>query len=421
MSDQQQKIIWVLGSRHTLADKSILWSEPFPNFSECDILVVNTCTFPYHFKIENMLTAKQHIFELLNTGGEILVISRLNTKQNYSWCPVNPETLQTTPGERVVYPHESKYAPYLKQVKRWTFYFGDIDTSYVNSKLIGQSQFAKTLSTKNSETVFNKANQVIGLRFNFEVLYTLLVEFPVATTGSIYFLPQPTEVTPELGIDILLGILAGGKAEPPPHWEETIDLPTLHSVDQKITDKMKLLGNMNNELRSLQEERSKLTRLRQLLWTNGITLEEIVKDAFLQLGFLEIRRGRARDLEDWVIDVSTNSEYQHCVFEAKGSLKRTSLANLTQCNKWVDDYVLEKKKVKGIFVPNQHRLEDPSDPSKVHFEPNELHYAETRDICILTSKEIFGAVSEKLKGNPSVTREFVEKKMLAAKGLCRLT
>lgn len=84
--------------------------------------------------------------------------------------------------------------------------------------------------------------------------------------------------------------------------------------------------------------------------------------------------------------------------------------------------MLEGKKAKGIFVPNQYRLEDieKSKEKREHFESNELDYARTRDICILPSHEIFNAVVEKMKNNLNITRENIERKISEAKGLCKL-
>jgi hypothetical protein len=83
-----------------------------------------------------------------------------------------------------------------------------------------------------------------------------------------------------------------------------------------------------------------------------------VRDAFVILGFPEIRKIRADNLEDWVFDFKHIKEYEHTVLEIKASEKRTSMADLTQCNKWAEDYLLEGKKVKGVFVVNQFRLND---------------------------------------------------------------
>lgn len=85
--------------------------------------------------------------------------------------------------------------------------------------------------------------------------------------------------------------------------------------------------------------------------------------------------------------------------------------------------MLEDKKTKGIFVTNQYRLEDPrkSLKKREQFAQNEIRYAETREICILPSHEILYAVVEKLKGNPNITREFIENKIANAKGLCKFS
>lgn len=62
--------------------------------------------------------------------------------------------------------------------------------------------------------------------------------------------------------------------------------------------------------------------------------------------------------------------------------------------------MLENKKAKGIFLTNQYRLEDPikSRKKREQFAENEIKYAETRDICILLTHEIFNVIIAKLKG-----------------------
>ncbi|MFB0504604.1 MAG: hypothetical protein ACETWE_12285 [Candidatus Bathyarchaeia archaeon] len=161
------------------------------------------------------------------------------------------------------------------------------------------------------------------------------------------------------------------------------------------------------------------------LWTKGKPLEHIVRDAFAFLGFSEIGRIRDENLEDWVIEFgSTQEPYKYGVFEIKGADKRTSLADLTQCNKWVDDYIVENRgSAKGIFVPNQHRLGDirKNKREREHFEDNELRYAGSREIWILPSHEIFYAVAEKLKGNSTINRKSIEERIAASNGICRLS
>jgi len=74
-------------------------------------------------------------------------------------------------------------------------------------------------------------------------------------------------------------------------------------------------------------------------------------------------------------------------------------------------------------VPNQHRLADirTNQVKKEHFERNELEYAKTRDICVLPPHEIFYAVSEKMSENPQITRKFIEERITASNGICKLS
>lgn len=61
----------------------------------------------------------------------------------------------------------------------------------------------------------------------------------------------------------------------------------------------------------------------------------MVRDAFILIGFPEIGKIRSPELEDWVFEFKTISDYDYGVIEVKGSDKRTALSNLTQYNKWL--------------------------------------------------------------------------------------
>ncbi len=161
----------------------------------------------------------------------------------------------------------------------------------------------------------------------------------------------------------------------------------------------------------------------KLIWSGGNLLEILIKDAFYTLGFKEIKEGRAKNLEDFVIDFKAGGPPFLGIIEVKSSYKRTSLADISQCNKWVEDYFIEfNTPSKGIFIPNQY-IAEPYPESKykrMHFEPNELDYARKRDICIIPACEIFDAVYEILIGNAKINREYIENKILSTSGLCKL-
>jgi hypothetical protein len=166
-----------------------------------------------------------------------------------------------------------------------------------------------------------------------------------------------------------------------------------------------------------------LLRYEKLIWSKGNQLENAVRDAFYTLGFIEIKKGRAMNLEDYIIDFKAGGPPFLGVMEIKGSDKRTSLSDLTQCNRWAEDYLIEQGiPSKGIFVPNQCILEPypESREKRLHFEPNELYYAGTRDICIIPACELFEAICEVLNGNTKISRNYIENKIYTTNGLCKL-
>lgn len=236
-------------------------------------------------------------------------------------------------------------------------------------------------------------------------------------------MPPPTKADTRKALNNIINLLKGSKTEEkPPEWESHVDFPGLGQLLSEIQQKQIEHKKVISELEILNNKVESVAKLRRLLWSDGDYLENAVKEAFNMLGFSEIRKIRSANLEDWIIDFRYVPKFKYGVFEIKGAEKRTSLANLTQCNKWVEDYLLDDKQVKGIFVPNQYRLADVEQSSKEReeFAPNEFEYARTREICILTSSEIFSALSAKTKGSQNLTREIIENKIADATGLCKL-
>ena len=110
------------------------------------------------------------------------------------------------------------------------------------------------------------------------------------------------------------------------------------------------------------------------------------------------------------------------VLEAKGVNKRTSMQNIVQCNKWVDDYQKMEPliNVKGIFIPNQLRkCEFPkSKDQRKCFEPNVINYPETRNICVIPSFVLFESVNKALNDGPP-DRDAVEKLIFNTNGMLK--
>jgi len=428
--------IWVLGSRHRNADNCIDWTEDFPYFSNCDLLIINTCSLDRKYYNNNepkfINDAKKSLFDMLMINNKNIIVILGGT---VNWLPVYPIINIGKFANIKEYDVIGEFKQYLENVKKTNYNIEQFYSNYFFKVAQLSSTetypFARNIAKYNllrNNIIKNQGNHIIGAslihRFlgekstlNRSEYYTLY------DSGQISFLPPPSEISPEEGIDILLSDILGIETkEIPPEWTNTIILPNLEETESKIYEVMEEIEEKRSEIKRLEEKRLNLIKYRKLLWTKGNPLEKIVEDAFKLLGFNEFRKERSNDLEDGIFDFQTTSEYEHGVLEVKGSDTRTSLAHLTQCNKWVEDYLLEGKRIKGIFVPNQYRLKEypESQEDREHFEPNEHEYARSREICIIPAYELFNAVIEKMKNNPEVTRENIEEKILSINGLCRL-
>ena len=437
-----EKTIWVLGSKHPNAHKSISWGSSFPNFANCDILIVNLQSLGKEQfskrELELFGQARRYIFDLLMTSEKEIFIISSSDQYLLEWLPIYPHIRKIARGEIGDYTVESPADEYMKMVEDCPYYIHDFDFDYAHDKTNPESKYHENYPFTSKARLYpdyfdsniivysavrNKANQLVGGSFGYQIRYGYQGAGGFIS-GVFHFLPPPTSCTAEQAIDIMVNVLTGGELiESPPTWENKIDLPGLQEIRSKIVQKEGEKETLIKDIDKLRDKEDKMIRFRRLLWTKGKPLENIVKEAFVFLGFSEIRRIREENLEDWVIDFKFIPEYKHAVFEIKGADERTSLANLTQCNKWVEDYMLEKKKVKGTFVPNQYRLSDipTSQKKREHFEENEKDYARTREICILPSHEIFYAVFEKMRGNTQITRKFIEEKIAESYGICKLS
>jgi len=440
-----EKAIWVLGSKHPNAHNSISWLSSFPNFSNCDVLIVNLQSLGkqvYNKRKSDLFEkARRYIFDMLMTGEKLVFIILPSHEGFLDWLPVYPELEEIAPARVRQDSLGKTIDDYLETVEECPFYIRDFNFSYVKDKTNPKSECSEKYSfTEDARDFYfcelvahprieNRAKQMIGGQVMCEIhcgldTYTRVYK-QTFSSGITVFLPPSTKITVEQAIDIMVNIFTGGELiESPPQWENKIDMPGLQEKERQIVQKEEEKKTLIKDIEELKNSKDNLIKFRRLLWTDGTPLENAVKDAFVTLGFSEIRKIREKNLEDWVIDFKFVPDYKHGVFEIKGSEKRTSLSDLNQCDKWVKDYLLEKNlQVKGIFVSNQYRRGDilTSLKQREHFEKNELKFARQREICILPSHEIFYAIVEKMKGNPQITRKFIEEKIAATNKVCKVS
>jgi hypothetical protein len=193
----------------------------------------------------------------------------------------------------------------------------------------------------------------------------------------------------------------------------------MKAIKLKLQDLRKEKLDLEERINTANREKLELKNRYRLLVSKGQLLEDAVYEAFKLLGFVEIAKKRSSDREDWVFEFSTLSSHKYGVIEVKGSDTKIGLKDLRQCENWASDYLQEyDANAKGIFVPNQYRREEypASRSNRLHFEPNQIRYAETRDICVIPSCVLFEAIKNLLSsGNKD--RKQVENKIACHKGI----
>lgn len=403
--------IWVLGEGGTNADKHIDWAQYlWPNFSDFDVLIINLGSLSKHtleyIDSEKILQSQKTILERLLHGGIVIIITSTifsvsnhhkkgYTFDNYCLSPIHIETQNVTEGTELKYPDDHLFSSYLKYVKKFKFIFT------ANAKY--HTRFSDT-------DIKDKANHDLGCGFMMNL-------------GRMFFLPPVTEGSTKDAINKIIEVYKKStitNREPPPEWIAKVNLFGMSTIDNKIQELTQNKLKIETDLSKTIEEKKILENYYGLLYLQNAELEDCVQDAFKLLGFDEIKRIRSDELEDWVIDLPTINGVDHGIIEVKGRNAKTSQADIVQCNKWVDDYHLmtPPKTVKGILVSNQFRLEDfsSSKEKRTKFEPNEIKYAQGREICIIPSYVLFESVNKVLEGKGK-SREEIEKLIFETNGV----
>jgi hypothetical protein len=418
------KKVWVLGAKNYNADEDIGWYQDFPNFSDADVLIVNLASLTREVldRIKSKYKdAREPIWARYIHGGAIIFITAryFTLKEREDDSPVqdefsnwylSPFTIETKDVKQgyVIRPAQDYEFPnYISHVRSYDYYL--LPKRYPIAAGINSMNTLPRYSVMN-----NSGNSLaIGLESHFS-------EGGVDYTSTAIFLPPPTEMPVEEGIDLLLQKYGKHtEIRSPPQWISQVSITGLKDIDSELGNLKAQKEQIEQRIRFQMERRQKLTNHYRLLYADGNDLEDAVLEAFKILGFQDIIRPFEKEKEDLVFEFTYGSKYKHATLEVKGANRRTSRQNLNQCHIWADEYSKKSgQPVKPVFIPNQHRYEPyPNSKSdRIHFEPNELGYAKSNDICIIPTCLIFEVIDKSLLGE-SKPRDKLESLIAGTKGV----
>lgn len=431
--------VWLMGNRHSNADKSIRWDDPFPNLSDLDVLVVDLTTLTEQVlrRIDKakLDQARKLLEDRLFSGGIIVIItqpvhstgsnSALPSSApppppytNYHIFPFSVRTMTVPEGTRIVTDDSHDFKAYARSIKSFSFH---IEAYYpeINPKLPASSHNAG-LAFMLGQGIRDNSRHDLGSTLSIATVRNGQFSGWLPGAGRLVLLPPPTEPMHE-AIGKILSVY--GKTSPrpelPPEWAEQVPLGPAEKCKAEIArledEKLKIQG----EIDRMASKNDKILAHRRLLYSRGPELEDAVVQAFRTLGLDDVESKGGADMEDAAFGMGSGTPYPRGVIEVKGTDRGTQMQDIDQCNRWAKRRAEgDDRPSKGIFVPNQHRLMPYPDSrdARVKFEDNQLRQAVEDDICIIPSCVLFEAVRRVLGGG-APDRARITAKIAASKGV----
>jgi len=403
------KKILILGAKDFPRIHCYYWNDKiFPNIPDFDFVIMNVVSLS-NSVIEESIQAKiiEGLKTLLTSGGNLIAIGcpekmietfkiyqgkrYKNWQNNYLWCPI-PIKIINESGTSFVFKDDT-FREYFKFVKKWTYCF-DVPDMYDTDTIIGENNL-----------VTNRYGKYLAGRFYFATSRW--------TSGSLYFLPCPTEITDIEAINFILEKLFNVyQRTPPPKWTKLIEVPGLRNIQINIETNIKKITQLSEENDEFKEKESELISYRELLYETGTPLEDIIRKVFTVLGY---KPKSPFYKEEYVIGY----EKKVGIIECKGNKKSIKRNDFRQLLDYLKEYEIDyESKHKGILIGNAWRLKplEERDRSETPIFPDDvIKIATKQEIALVSTIDLFNVFCKFLEGR--IKAKDIVKKIFSAKGI----
>jgi hypothetical protein len=153
----------------------------------------------------------------MTTEKYIIVIMPL-TPTDLTWLPIYPDYERTAPTKTGKIPNNNAMNEYLEKLETTSYYFHDMNFAFVsetnpkseNAGKLHQNHYSAKLS--HTHNTLNAIKQIVGGSFVLGITYRQaylgsLINEEHFVSSPILFLPPPTKVSIETGIDLLINII----------------------------------------------------------------------------------------------------------------------------------------------------------------------------------------------------------------------
>lgn len=242
-----------------------------------------------------------------------------------------------------------------------------------------------------------------------------------ASNGRVFLLHPPAKAKESEAFRIVVNDFKPDFIEPepeaPPEWASTIiaNLPGISEIDKSVAELKGRVTSLESQIDSHLKQKQQIEKWAELLWLDGIALQNRVREAFDFLGFHTESPNPTGHTHDLLIQHETYTFYTE-ITGATGSIKIDKGRELMH---WLIDATVP---VRGILIGNAFRNNPPAErpPSANHkiFTADLEQFANQRDFALLETKELLKLVAAKLENKSPDLQTICER--LSGKGVVTL-
>lgn len=339
------------------------WDKSFPNIEEFDVLIIDLTHFPKkgtEVLYDNISELEKATSTFMRTGREIFCIidkpvrltSMLEgvTIENYSWIPyfknLSIYSRKKGKSQQVINKIFSKYFAFVEE---WIY--------ELHWKWVRGANF--------NYLAINKSGKPIAGTIDYG-------------NGKIHLLPKTTKINVVNSVRLLFDIAIGKGMEEFP-WRNTIQIPKLLEIEEKITSKKEKIRLIEEEIKNLEKEWKNQESYRDLFSRDDAKIPKAVQKIMFDFGIKtnETPKGHVVDLINEKIGIEVTS------IKGKVNAKTKKITQLSRFNE-------EKTDEKIVFVANTYNELSIDDRiNKEHITPTMEKFIESLKASFLTTQTLY--------------------------------
>lgn len=339
-----------------------------------------------------------YIAQIANYASSVGSRESVNFFRTNDWCPISIETYVEK--GKIIHIKDDSFKEYFRDFGGWEYYF--VSDSLKLNQLEQYYEKRWKVTGDLEEIAINNVDKPIAVKFRPCFHRWSAKEkrgwdaVPDAYGGRLSLLPiiDPYDTKPLIGS--LLYKIGLYTETPPPAWVNSIEILGEKPIKKDIETSNQQLEALIAAIKEKENSLANLQKIKGLLYETGLTLQELVKSTFNEIG---VKTKPSIATDEFIIEFSG----QEVLIEVKGNVKGITKDDVAQL---VADLMEHLKKtgqeIQGLLIGNGWRLEplEQRDVGNKHiFSKDAIRVAENHNIGLLSTTELFKAYCQILE-NP---------------------